>query len=199
MPVEHQIITISDEALARVLEVRDREPDAEELALTIAVTGESGPEFTYELAFVNVDDAAGDDAIARYGPLPVIVPAEHLDSLRGAELHVNNGSLAINNPNSPIPKIATSSAGTAGSLGEQVAAVLNQQINPAIASHGGWAELVDVEGDTVMLRLGGGCQGCGLAQMTLRHGIEAALRKAIPEIGAVVDITDHTSGENPYC
>ncbi len=198
MPLEEQIVTISDEALAKVLEVRSREPDADQLALVIAITGVNGLNFSYELSFINVEDAGGEDAVTHYGSLPVIVPTRHLDDLRGANLHVNNGGLAIDNPNSPIPKITPGSTGRPGSLSERVAAVLNEQINPAIAAHGGWAELVDVDGNDVVLRLGGGCQGCGLAQMTLRHGIEAALRQAIPEIGEVVDITDHGSGENPY-
>ena len=198
MPLEEQILTISDEALAKVLEVRSREPDAEELALVVAITGVTGLEYSYELSFINTADAHDDDAISHYGSLPVIVPARSIDELRGADLHVNNGSLAIDNPNSPIPKITAEAPAEAGSLGERVATILNEQINPAIAAHGGWAELVEVEGDTVVLRLGGGCQGCGLAQMTLRHGIESALRQAIPEISEVVDVTDHTSGANPY-
>ena len=68
----------------------------------------------------------------------------------------------------------------------------------AIAMHGGWAELVEVEGATAYLRLGGGCQGCGMAAMTLRHGIERAIRAAVPEIADIIDVTDHASGANPY-
>jgi Fe/S biogenesis protein NfuA len=76
--------------------------------------------------------------------------------------------------------------------------VLRDQINPAIAMHGGWAELVEVDGTTAYLRLGGGCQGCGMAAMTLRHGIERAIRAAVPEIADIIDVTDHASGANPY-
>jgi Fe/S biogenesis protein NfuA len=79
-----------------------------------------------------------------------------------------------------------------------VAAVLDHQINPAIASHGGFAELVGVEEATVYLRLGGGCQGCGLAQVTLSQGIEVAIKEAIPEVEQVIDVTDHASGTDPY-
>jgi Fe/S biogenesis protein NfuA len=79
-----------------------------------------------------------------------------------------------------------------------VAQVLAEQINPAIAAHGGRAELVGVEGTTVYLKLGGGCQGCGMAQVTLGQGIEVAIRAAVPEVGEIIDITDHASGENPY-
>ena len=76
--------------------------------------------------------------------------------------------------------------------------VLDQQINPAIAMHGGSAELVAVEDETAYLRLGGGCVGCGMASVTLSQGIEVAILEAVPEIDEVVDVTDHASGTNPY-
>ncbi len=72
------------------------------------------------------------------------------------------------------------------------------KVNPAIASHGGTAELVDVKDGSVYIRMGGGCQGCGMASMTLRQGIEKAIREEVPEIEDVLDVTDHGSGENPY-
>jgi Fe/S biogenesis protein NfuA len=76
--------------------------------------------------------------------------------------------------------------------------VLDEQINPAIAAHGGRAELVAVEDGVAYLRLGGGCQGCGLATVTLSQGIEVAILDAVPEVTQVVDVTDHASGTNPY-
>ena len=76
--------------------------------------------------------------------------------------------------------------------------VLEEQVNPSIAAHGGRADLVAVEDASVYLRLSGGCQGCGMAKATLSQGIEVILREAIPEIGNVVDVTDHADGTNPY-
>ncbi len=76
--------------------------------------------------------------------------------------------------------------------------IFREQINPAVARHGGRVELVDVQDATVVVRMRGGCQGCGMAQATLRQGIEAALREAIPEIKGIKDITDHAAGTNPY-
>ncbi len=73
-----------------------------------------------------------------------------------------------------------------------------EQINPAIASHGGMVELADVEGTTVYLRLGGGCQGCASANVTLKHGIEQAIRQEIPDVTEILDVTDHEAGANPY-
>ena len=85
-----------------------------------------------------------------------------------------------------------------GPVAERITEVLNRQINPSIASHGGHAELVAVEDDVAYLRLGGGCQGCGMASVTLSQGIEVAIRDNVPEIARVVDVTDHAAGENPY-
>lgn len=81
---------------------------------------------------------------------------------------------------------------------EGVEAVLRDEINPAVASHGGWIDLVQVDRNQVFLRMGGGCQGCGMATATLRQGVERSLRRAVPGIGAILDTTDHAAGQNPY-
>jgi len=82
---------------------------------------------------------------------------------------------------------------------DRVEAVFREQVNPAIASHGGHVDLIDIEDGIVVVRMMGGCQGCGMASATLRDGIEATLKRLIPEIAGVRDITDHVSGTNPYC
>lgn len=76
--------------------------------------------------------------------------------------------------------------------------LLEREINPALGMHGGWVELIDVKKNAVYLRLGGGCQGCGSAKMTLKMGIEKAIREQIPEVGEILDTTDHAAGRNPY-
>ena len=113
------------------------------------------------------------------------------------------GGLVIVNPNTPpaptlaglasIPEVDLSDP-----FAQRVVIVLEQQVNPSIASHGGRADLVAVEDLSVYLRLSGGCQGCGMAKATLSQGIEVILREAIPEIANVVDVTDHADGTNPY-
>ncbi|MCZ7530301.1 MAG: NifU family protein [Acidimicrobiia bacterium] len=104
-------------------------------------------------------------------------------------------------PQQPEPRhrrLRRSAPDLSGDLAQQVISILETQINPAIASHGGMAELVAVEEGIAYLRLGGGCQGCGMASVTLSQGIEVALTEAIPEIIEVRDVTDHASGENPF-
>jgi Fe/S biogenesis protein NfuA len=117
------------------------------------------------------------------------------------------GGLVLDNPNSPSPAVgAAGAAGAAGrapadlsgDVAQRVLQVLDSQINPSIAAHGGRAELVAVEENTAYLRLSGGCQGCGMASVTLSQGIEVVIKEQIPEITRVVDVTDHASGENPY-
>jgi Fe-S cluster biogenesis protein NfuA len=76
--------------------------------------------------------------------------------------------------------------------------LIDTQINPAVASHGGFVELIDVKKNNVYLQLGGGCQGCGMANVTLRQGIERMIRQFVPQVGGILDVTDHASGSNPY-
>lgn len=80
----------------------------------------------------------------------------------------------------------------------KVQQLLEREINPALGMHGGWVELIEVKRNSVYLRLGGGCQGCGAADATLRQSIERSIREMIPEVGEILDTTDHAAGRNPY-
>jgi Fe/S biogenesis protein NfuA len=80
----------------------------------------------------------------------------------------------------------------------QIQRVLDEMVNPAVASHGGEVHLVDFVNNTVYLRMAGGCQGCSSSSATLRNGIERLLREEFPALGEIVDVTDHDKGENPY-
>jgi len=201
---EPPAISIDDGALAMLLDVRGREPDADDLALVVSISGISGDAFTYDLAFMRVDRAAPDDVVMTASALPLIVPAADIENLRGARLVMSrdllNPGLSIENPNSPSPAIDVAGIASelTGSVAEQVVMVVNQAINPAIASHGGFVEVVAVEESTAYVRLGGGCQGCGMAAVTLSQGIETTITNTVPEISKVVDVTDHAEGTNPY-
>ncbi len=81
---------------------------------------------------------------------------------------------------------------------KKVQQLLDREINPALGMHGGWVELIDVKKNSVYLRLGGGCQGCGAADATLKFGIEKSIREKIPQVGEILDTTDHAAGRNPY-
>jgi len=83
-------------------------------------------------------------------------------------------------------------------LFDQVDQIFREQINPAVAQHGGQVDLIDVDDGVVLVRMMGGCQGCGMANQTLKQGIEQSLKEMIPAIKEVRDITDHSGGTNPY-
>ncbi|MGH7331276.1 MAG: NifU family protein [Candidatus Rokuibacteriota bacterium] len=83
-------------------------------------------------------------------------------------------------------------------LKAKVQELIDSTINPAVAGHGGFVELIDIQDSRVYLQLGGGCQGCGMSDVTLKAGIERLIKEEIPEVAEVVDTTDHASGSNPY-
>ena len=196
MTIDEHLITISDEALQRILEIRSREADATDLALSLRIDGRRGPAYDYELHFVRLADVDDGASLGCYGDLPVVIPAASVEDLRGATLGFDGRGLSIENPNRPPPEPWW--PGDDAPLEQRVEAVLEHAINPVIAGHGGWVELVDVEDRDVHLSLGGGCTGCAMAQVTLRQSIEVELRNWVPDLGAVLDVTDHAAGDHPY-
>ena len=203
-PEESLILDVDERARKMLLKVRDREPDAKELALVLRISGIDGAAFTYEMAFMRTDDAGPADMVEWHGDLALIIPKGDADNLRDANLTMSrdllNPGLTIQNPNGPSPTILGDGdvPELTGSVAEQAVQIMNDVINPAIAAHGGFGEIVAVEEGTVYVRLGGGCVGCGMANVTLSQGIESTLQQMVPEILNVVDVTDHSSGENPY-
>ncbi len=196
---ESTTLSVSSDALEMIVQLRDQEDGDGEFALSIEVTGFRGPQFSYELAFVPLEDKKDGWVVERHEGLAVIFPKADVGKLDGATLELTDDGLAMNNPNSPAPPTMEAPKGDlTGPLVDRINQVLVEQVNPAVASHGGGAELVSVDGTIAYLRLYGGCQGCGLAQVTLKQGIERILLESIPELSQVVDVTDHASGEDPY-
>jgi Fe-S cluster biogenesis protein NfuA len=104
----------------------------------------------------------------------------------------------IRNFLNPPPEIAEGDRLASEEVRRRVQAVLDEHINPGVASHGGFVELLEVQEDNVFLRMGGGCQGCGAADITLKQGVERLIREHVPQVREVLDTTDHASGQNPY-
>lgn len=193
------VLNIAPDALDMIVQLRDQEPGDDEYALSVSVQGISGLQFNYDLAFVPVADQGDDQRVEYHGDLAIVIPEEDVEKLQGAALELTDQGLSMNNPNSPAPPPMSAPQGDlSGPLAERVQHVLSEQVNPSIAAHGGAAELVSVDADIAYLRLSGGCQGCGMAQVTLKSGIERILLESVPELSEVVDVTDHASGENPY-
>jgi Fe/S biogenesis protein NfuA len=195
-----QVLTVTDAARREILDMRRIETDPDTLALRVEVIGATGTEFTYDLTFEPVDKIGEGDELDTSSELPVIVPADSVEDLAGATLdHVEPTGLIIRNPNRPRPKVVTvEELELVGSVEEKITMLLDGEINPSLAMHGGFASLDRVEGDTAYVIMGGGCQGCGLAQLTLTEGIKAQIENRIPEIREVIDVTDHAAGDNPF-
>lgn len=197
-----QHISVTEEAIEKIVAIRDAEPPgAGEFALFLEVTGDNGMQFSYDLSFMPLGDAEPSDVIERFGDLAIVMPGRDVEKLEGAEVRISGQSLAIENPNapqSPLVGIGAVPGDLEGPLADRVGHVLEHQVNPAIAGHGGAARLVSVDDTVAYLELMGGCQGCGMAAVTLKQGIERILHDTIPELTGVVDVTDHASGDNPY-
>lgn len=194
------LLYITDTARDRVLEVRAGEPEPETLSLWVEVTGVTGTAFTYDMYFRRTDEAGDADVVQHGDDLSVVVPEAHVDQVRGSTLDLSGGGMVLQNPNSPQaePMAPMPDLDLDDPVVAKVIEVLAVQVNPQIASHGGFAELVAIDGTIAYLRMGGGCQGCGMAAATMSQGIEVAILDSVPEIAEVVDVTDHAGGSNPY-
>jgi Fe/S biogenesis protein NfuA len=204
------IVTLTPEAHRVVREALDQEPESSSLALWLEVRGVQDGGFVYDLFFQATSDAAEEDEVHADGDVEVVVTAGSVDRLRGARLEWSeegDGGLVLVNPNTPTPEEASPgvppevlAAGITGPLALRVVSVLEQAVNPSIASHGGRADLLalDVDQGIAYLRLSGGCQGCAMSQMTLKQGIETTLLEEVSELTRVIDVTDHGGGENPF-
>jgi Fe/S biogenesis protein NfuA len=198
------VLQVTGAAVEKIVSVRAREEDADSLALWLEVSGVVRGRFAYDLFLAPLELAGEADAVERHGGVPVVIPAASVELVRGARLDrdgdLATGGLVVDNPRAPAsPAIPGGPpADLSGAAAQRILRVLSEQINPAIASHGGEVQLVAVEDTTAYVRMAGGCQGCGMASFTLTEGIETAIRAAAPEIRAVIDVTDHASGANPY-
>jgi Fe/S biogenesis protein NfuA len=201
--LNRMVLTVTEPAQEKILELRAQEDEPDSLGLRIEVTGVRGPEYTYDLTFdpVAEADTEAGDVVQRQGDLAVIIPADSTDALRGATLDLPSTSgqagLVLRNPNRPDP-LSGAHLELSGTTAEKVQQLLDQQVNPSLAMHGGFAGLDRVEDDVVYVTMGGGCQGCAVSAMTLREGIARSIQEAIPEVKEVVDVTDHALGENPF-
>ena len=160
--------------------------------------------FEYRLAAVPGDELAKDDLVQDEGSFRIVLDSESASWLRGARLDYRETLLEtgfrFENPNPPpSPTIPSGDrADLTGTTAEKIRRLLDTEINPAVAAHGGRVELAGVEDGVVYLSFGGGCHGCGLVDVTLKQGIETRLKELLPEIERVVDTTDHAAGTNPF-
>ncbi len=185
------MLTITDSAKRKILSViqaQGRPGDG----LRIAIVGRTSSGFTYDMHLVEEGEAEAEDIMVNTGEFPVIIDRKSAPHLQDVVIdYVDNlqqSGFRIGNPN-PVwsdPKALA------------MQELLDTQINPGVATHGGQVELVDVRDNVVYIRFSGGCQGCGMGGVTLNQGVEEAIRQAFPEIREIIDTTDHAAGTNPY-
>ena len=149
----------------------------------------------YGLAFVSSKTVNKTDQVIQLNDLNIYIDHENARYFEEVTLDFEEGIRGSGFKFLNIPRVPKEYKGT---LAEKVVQIIDQQINPGITGHGGFVSLVDVRGTDVIIQMGGGCQGCGMANVTLKHGVEATLKQMLPEITAVYDVTDHAEGKNPY-
>ena len=156
-----------------------------------------------EFKFVPVNTSTEEDTILDMGPFPVFLDPAANEALLGAEVDFDEQRYATGfhiEYDNPLSRYLASRRKDWGDdpLANKVQEIVDSQINPGVAGHGGWVVLLDVKDDTVFIEMGGGCRGCAISQMTLKDGIERIIKEEVPQIMRVLDTTDHSEGDNPY-
>jgi Fe/S biogenesis protein NfuA len=190
--MDQPIISFDEPATRKLGEMRDSDRFSGS-ALRVKVDEEGGS-FYYRIEVVEEASREEADAIADCDGLAFYVGPESAPRLQGATLQYvdgpGGGGFRFENPNRPRL--------LEDPLAARVQQILDEQVNPGVADHGGRVMLLDVRDGKVYIRFGGGCQGCGMADVTLKEGVAATLQREIPEIVEVLDTTDHAAGANPY-
>ena len=193
------IIEITPAALTKLRQLRDAEPDADKLGLRLEIASAPGEDFRYDLSFDEFLTAAFTDEVRTHDGLKVITPSRDRELLQGAVLdHTDSQGLVIRNPNRPAPPVVEGLTSD-DELSAAIETMIADEVNPALAVHGGFVSYVGHDGEgTAYLTMGGGCHGCSMSRLTMLDGVQTMLSEAIDGVQRVKDLTDHTTGENPY-
>ena len=188
------MLTITDLAQSKIAELIGKSPNPVK-GLRIGATSVSPLKVDYRMAFIAEGQESDDDTVIPYDGFDVYVDPDSSDNVQEATVDYVEGLMGsgfkIERPRA-LPE------GVDGSLLDRVQHVLDEKINPAVSGHGGRVSLIDLKEKTVYLQLEGGCQGCGMADVTLKQGIEVMIKESVPEIEEIYDVTDHANGKNPY-
>ena len=186
--VDESFFTISPEALKKI---QAQHEDASNGWL-LAVEPKSPTKGVYTLRPLKDDDTEQMQRFQKEG-IVFWMDFSLLPFLEGTEIQIDEdtGEIEVVNEGLGIGKLR-------GNFEDRVRQVLDEQVNPMVASHGGVVSLSRIENGEVFLRFGGGCQGCGMVDVTLKQGVEVMMKESVPDIVAIHDATDHDSGSNPY-
>ena len=188
--VSTKAITFTTAAALKVLEFAESSEQPEDIGLRVYV---QGGRTSYDYGF-KFDQKQENDVTVPQEGFELYVDGFSYHLLRGATVDyidsISGGGFSVSNPNELDP--------SSDPLFTRVKIFIDEQINPGVQTHGGNVTLLEVRDGIAYVELGGGCQGCGMVDVTLKHGIERMLKEQIPEIESVYDTTDHASGDNPY-
>ncbi len=191
--MESPILQVTADATRQIKKILEQE-ELQEQAVRVGIAERSPTGFQYQLEFCDRAEREEKDVLYEQDEVLFYIDGESAEDLKGTTLdYVDTGFSAgfkFDNPNKP--KLLQNP------IAERVFRVIQEQINPGVASHGGHVTLLDVQDGTVYVRLGGGCQGCGHADTTVKDGITTMICESVPEIHTVLDVTDHAAGTNPY-
>ena len=188
------MMTITEAAQKKIAELKENTGKPVK-GLRVRAEARSPFKVNYQLAFILDGQEEPGDAVVNFEGFDVYVDPGSLPHVEEATVDyvdgLNGSGFKIEAPRRMPPHLS-------GPLAQRVQALIDERINPGVAGHGGHVTLVDVKDDAVYIQFGGGCHGCGMADVTLKQGIETMIKEAIPEIKQVLDATDHASGRNPY-
>lgn len=190
-------LTITEAAQDYLAELLVKQ-DAEVLGVRLFINQPGTPKAETCIAYCRADDKRGDDLVVEYGKFSAYVERRSLPFLEDAFVDFAKdrmgGQLTIKAPNAKLPKV-----GEGSPLEDRINYLLYNEVNPSLAAHGGEVSLVEITPDDIaILKFGGGCQGCGMVDITLKQGIEKTLLESIPDLKGVRDITDHTDRSHAY-
>ena len=190
-------ITVTDSAQVYLADLLGKQGD-DVLGIRMFVNAPGTAKAETCIAYCRAEDGADDDEIVEYSGFKAYFEARSVPFLEDAFVDYAEdkfgGQLTIKAPNSKTPKISDDSP-----IEDRVNYILHNEVNPALAAHGGEVSLVEVTDQSLaILRFGGGCQGCGMVDATLKDGVEKTLLEQLPQLAGVKDITDHSQTENAY-
>ena len=187
------MITFTEAAKQKVREYMDQ-ADNGCIGLRVMADRQGRHHFRYNLTLVLEGETYDRDVVLDQGAFTAYVDPQSAELLDGATIDfvsdLSGAGFRFDNPQAQVT--------WDDPIAQRVQQVIDEKVEPAVGGHGGWVELLGVQGDTAVIQFGGGCQGCGMSQVTLKEGIERILLDEVPEIRKVVDDTDHAAGENPY-
>ncbi|MFA9406113.1 MAG: iron-sulfur cluster assembly accessory protein [Anaerolineales bacterium] len=185
------MVEFTEAAREKITEIIEAKAQ-EDMMLRMQIMGRGPGGFLYSLRFVPADEKSPDDIELNMESFHVLIDQNSAQNLEGSTVDYKDDNFqrgfSVDNPN-PLWEDPTA---------QSIQDVLDSKVNPGISSHGGFVSLVEYKEDTAYIAFGGGCQGCGLVDVTLKQGVEVMIRESVSEVQNIVDLTDHASGDQPF-